>query len=158
MAYLRSAPSTPEHPTIIPRAVQLIFSSSSRLEALLELRDEASYLGLDELQQLCNAEIRHRESMLSHTHVGSTGSGPSVQSLHTFRDRPSSESHGADEFTVGARRDSIVTHKSAPQERDGARSMAPVAPAPAASHSRSRSRTVPLRSPPICAVPPPGWI
>ena len=166
MAYLRSAPSTSECPAMLPRAVQLISSSSSRLEALLELRDEASYLDLDELHQLCNAEIRHRESIFSHTHVGSTGSGGSMHSVHTFRERPASEPHRADGLSNESRRDSIVTHRSAPKERGSVATRSTeqiVQPAATSSHTRSRShgrqeRTEPLRSPPICPTPPPGWI
>jgi hypothetical protein len=166
MAYLRSAPSTAECPTTLPRAVQLISSSSSRLDALLELRDEASYLDLDELRQLCDAEIHQRESIISHTRVGSTGSDRSVHSVHTFRERPSSEPHRADRLSIEARRDSIVTHRSAPKERGSVATGSTeqiVQPATALpSHSRSQShgrlRTAPLRSPTLRATPPPGWI
>ncbi|EKM59237.1 uncharacterized protein PHACADRAFT_249537 [Phanerochaete carnosa HHB-10118-sp] len=68
LAYLRTPVSTPEHPSILPRAVQLLSSSSSRLEALLELRDEARYLELDELYKLCTDELRSRQS-LGHAHA-----------------------------------------------------------------------------------------
>jgi len=160
MAYLRSAPSTPECPAMLPRAVQFISSSSSRLEALLELRDEASYLDLEELRQLCNAEIRNRESIFSHTHVGSTGSAVSVHSVHTFRERPSSEPHRAD---GPSNRDSIVTHRSAPKERGSVATRSAEQIVQLTTHTRSQShgrqeRTAPLRSPPICSTPPPGWI
>jgi hypothetical protein len=166
MAYLRSAPSTPECPATLPRGVQFNSSSSSRLETLLELRDEASYLDLDELQQLCNAEIRHRESILSHTRVGSTASDRSVHSVHTFRERSSSEPHPADGPSHEALRESTVTHRSAPKERGSvaARSTEQIVQPSTAppSHSRSRShgrlRSAPLRSPPLSTTPPPGWI
>lgn len=55
--------STPEHPAALPRAVQLLSSSSSRLESLLELRDEARYLDLDELYKLCTDELRARHNL-----------------------------------------------------------------------------------------------
>lgn len=48
---------------MLPRGVQLLSSSSSRLEALLELRDEARYLELDELYKLCTDELRSRQSL-----------------------------------------------------------------------------------------------
>jgi hypothetical protein len=168
MSYLRSAPSTSECPATLPRAIQLISSSSSRLEALLELRDEASYLDLDELQQLCHAEIHQRESIFSRTRVGSTESDRSVHSVHTFRDRPSSEPHRADGPLNEAHRDSIVTHRSAPKERGSVATRStehivqPATAPPQGSHSRSRShgqqRSAPLRSPLLPATPPPGWI
>lgn len=149
---------------MLPRAIQLISTSSSRLEALLELRDEANYLDLQELYQLCNAEICHRESLLSQTRVGSTGS--MLHSPHTFRERPSSEPHPAEQPADDPRRDSIVTHRSAPKERDSVatRSAENIVQPPTArpSHARSQShgrpdRTAPLRSPPL-PPPPPGWI
>ncbi|KAI0347271.1 hypothetical protein BDW22DRAFT_1404881 [Trametopsis cervina] len=63
LSYLRTPVSTPEHPASLPRGVQLLSSSSSRLEALLELRDEARYLDLDELYKLCTDELRARQSL-----------------------------------------------------------------------------------------------
>ena len=60
LSYLRSPPSTPDQPAVLPRAVQLTSSSSSRLEALLDLRDEARYLDLTELYDLCCNELRTR--------------------------------------------------------------------------------------------------
>ncbi|KAJ7591043.1 hypothetical protein C8J56DRAFT_551039 [Mycena floridula] len=55
--YLR----TPVGQDALPRAVQLPKNSSSPFELLLELRDEASYLGLEDLSKLCTEEIRHRQ-------------------------------------------------------------------------------------------------
>ncbi|KAI0796686.1 hypothetical protein C8Q75DRAFT_741966 [Abortiporus biennis] len=62
LTYLRSPPSTADRPSVLPRAAHLNSSSSSRLEALLELRDEARYLGLEELYRLCTDEIRLRNT------------------------------------------------------------------------------------------------
>ncbi|EIW61960.1 uncharacterized protein TRAVEDRAFT_44789 [Trametes versicolor FP-101664 SS1] len=67
--------------------------SSARLEALLELRDEACYLGLDELERLCTEELRHRQGTPSSLGLGlhmrgfSNASNHSVRSLHTLRER-----------------------------------------------------------------------
>ncbi|KAF8843135.1 hypothetical protein BDN67DRAFT_964777 [Paxillus ammoniavirescens] len=85
LSYLRSLPGTPEQPEVLPHAVQLRSSSRSRLESLLELRDEASYLGLDELHKLCCYEINHRHSATLSTHArGASGSSAvSIHSLHT---------------------------------------------------------------------------
>ena len=60
---MRTPASTPEHPAALPRAVQLLSSSSVRLEGLLALRDEARYLGLDELYKLCTDELRARHHL-----------------------------------------------------------------------------------------------
>ncbi|OCH94123.1 hypothetical protein OBBRIDRAFT_789646 [Obba rivulosa] len=92
LSYLRSPPSTPENPVMLPRAVQLTNTSSSRLEALLELRDEARYLDLDELYKLCTEEIRQRQSAAASPSLGlhlrgfSSASNTSVRSLHTLRE------------------------------------------------------------------------
>lgn len=166
MGYLRSPPATSESPATLPRSILLIPSSFARLEALLELRDEANYLGLEELHKLCVDEIQKRDSAFSYTRVGSTGSVASLHSVHTFREQPEGR----------PRRGSNATHRSAPlpEERQSVVSEAAV-PAPAIeppramssatrhSHSRSQSRGRTLagpRDPPNRALPspPPGWI
>lgn len=96
LSYLRSPVSTPENPAMLPRAAQLTSSSSSRLEALLELRDEARYLDLDELYKLCTEEIRQRQGVGTSSGLGlhlrgfSNGSNSSARSLHTQRDETES--------------------------------------------------------------------
>jgi len=88
LAYLRSAPSTPEHPETLPLAVQLGTSpSDSRLESLHELREEASYLGLVDLDLLCSHEIHRFQRVLTPalspggTPRGKTGSVHSVRTV-----------------------------------------------------------------------------
>jgi hypothetical protein len=95
LAYLRSPVG---NAPVLPRSAQLTSSSSSRLDALLELRDEAAYLGLDELVKLSSDELslRHRSRLQARSSVtrpGSTASGlthvrtrseDSVQSLATI--------------------------------------------------------------------------
>ncbi|KIK95581.1 hypothetical protein PAXRUDRAFT_826853 [Paxillus rubicundulus Ve08.2h10] len=83
LTYLRSLPGTPEQPEALPHAVQLGSSSRSRLECLLELRDEASYLGLDELHKLCCYEINHRHST-THSTLTRGASGSSAASIHSL--------------------------------------------------------------------------
>ncbi|KAH9951603.1 hypothetical protein B0H21DRAFT_182615 [Amylocystis lapponica] len=88
LAYLRSPPSTPECPAILPCAAQLSSCSPSRLEALLELRDEALHLDLDELAKLCSDELRQRQSVSGlglHMRGLSNASGSS-RSIHTLRE------------------------------------------------------------------------
>ncbi|KAG2077356.1 hypothetical protein BDR04DRAFT_1227185 [Suillus decipiens] len=86
LTYLRTPLFISEHPTIIPRAVQLASSSRARLEALLELRDEANYLGLDELFKLCNDEICNKRITAIHARAGSMSSSASIHSLHTVQE------------------------------------------------------------------------
>jgi hypothetical protein len=68
LAFLRTPSVSPEYLCTLPRGIQLSSLSNStsttlfnaKLEALLEVRDETAYLGLDSLQKLCNEEIRQR--------------------------------------------------------------------------------------------------
>ncbi|KAJ3556033.1 hypothetical protein NP233_g12070 [Leucocoprinus birnbaumii] len=79
LTFLRTPSISPEYPATLPRGVQLsslTHSTSStlfnaKLEALLELRDEATYIGLDSLHRLCTDEIRQR---LSHAQRHARGS------------------------------------------------------------------------------------
>lgn len=90
LTYLRSPPSTAECSAVLPHGVRLN-GSHCRIEALLELRDEAIYLGLEELQRLCTDELRHRHQA-SPTNLGGLGlhmralSNTSNKSLHTLRE------------------------------------------------------------------------
>ncbi|KAI0832399.1 hypothetical protein BC628DRAFT_1346531 [Trametes gibbosa] len=92
LTYLRSPHSTSESPAILPHAARLN-GSSGRLEALLELRDEACHLGLDELERICNEELRHRQTTPNSLGLGlhmrgfSNASSHSARSLHTLRER-----------------------------------------------------------------------
>ena len=60
------------------------------MEALLELRDEANYLGLKELEKLCVDELRHQPaspaSSLRGLHLRAL-SNESDRSLHTLREQ-----------------------------------------------------------------------
>ncbi|EPQ59426.1 hypothetical protein GLOTRDRAFT_91023 [Gloeophyllum trabeum ATCC 11539] len=123
LTYLRT-------PTALPRSVQLSGCSSrteasARLDALLDLRDEAAYLGLDDLQKLCTEEIRSKYTLShagspSHAHTLSVagsdvppkhqrgGSTTSLHSMQTLRETPMEE----EEIAPRSRRD-----RSASRER-----------------------------------------
>ncbi|KAH8105863.1 hypothetical protein BXZ70DRAFT_398145 [Cristinia sonorae] len=115
LAYLRTPPSTPEQPAILPRPVQLTSSSSARLEALLELRDEALYLDLDELYKLCMDEIRHRNSnalgLHSHSRGMSNISITSSRSLGTLRETAERELEAQQAEALAVRRPSSRKQK-----------------------------------------------
>ncbi|KAJ7754255.1 hypothetical protein DFH07DRAFT_743975 [Mycena maculata] len=88
LSYLRSPCASPEGPEVLPpRAAQ------AGLDSLLELRDEAAYLGLEGLHKLCVEQIRqqHRprpRSTRGHSSAGSIHSlHASVSSLHTMLER-----------------------------------------------------------------------
>ena len=84
--------STHDAPASLPHGARLN-GSCSRVEALLELRDEASYLGLDELLQVCMDELRHQHhpqqqaspASLPGLHLRGL-SDSSNRSLHTLRE------------------------------------------------------------------------
>ncbi|KAG1755631.1 hypothetical protein EDB19DRAFT_1662275 [Suillus lakei] len=122
LSYLRTPISTPEHPAVIPRAVQLASSSRARLEALLELRDEANYLGLDELFKLCNDEMCNRRSTASHARAGSMSSSASILSLRTVQEDGEPHEMGRS------------------SSRSSAKSPRVTPPPAVAPHERSRSR------------------
>ncbi|TCD69664.1 hypothetical protein EIP91_006681 [Steccherinum ochraceum] len=121
LTYLRTLPSTPEQPAILPRPVQLTSSSSTRLEALLELRDEARYLDLDELYKLCQDEIRLRYSnalgLHSHSRGMSSVSITSSRSLGTLRETGEGEMEEQQEHATTMRRHSSRRQKLAGHER-----------------------------------------
>ena len=84
MTYLRSPPTTIDHTPALPHAVQLHTTTTARIEALVALRDEARYLGLDDLHKLCVDELRTRPA----TRIR----GGSIRSTHTVRDQVSPRS------------------------------------------------------------------
>lgn len=80
---------------VLPRAASLALSSDpARVEALCELRDEARYLELSELVDLCDKELRARAPKLRST--------ASTSSLREFKFGSGSEGSG------GARTSSVV--------------------------------------------------
>ena len=125
-------PGSPENPEVLPRAALLGSASRARLETLLELRDEACYLGLEDLYRLCCEQISQRYSLSRDV---SSSTSASIRSLHTVIEQVPSNQE------VQSSRLSSVTAKSEPGEVPchGARSA-------------SRIQGVGRKS------PPPGWI
>ncbi|PPQ98497.1 hypothetical protein CVT24_003988 [Panaeolus cyanescens] len=80
--YLRT-PSVRGQPETLPRALQILASNSpaSKLDSLIEVRDEAAFLNLEGLHKLCTDEIRLRYGPRMHTR-GNSASAASVHSLH----------------------------------------------------------------------------
>jgi len=146
LSYLRSLPPTPGVPEVLPRAVQLLSSSPSRFEALLELRDEAQYLDLKELYKLCTDEIRQRQGLGLHTRGSSGVSNGSVHSIHTLRERAEQDSR--DSY------DARGIHHVANEM--GVRSSSYAVPQFISARRRSSTRFNSLRSAPH--LPPAGWI
>jgi hypothetical protein len=148
LAYLRSPPTTADHVASLPHAVQIHAATPARLEALLILRDEAAYLGLAELVELCTAELRRNPNVhfpqltrsashvLAHTRGPSNGS---VRSMGTLRERDEDDAGAdADVGSNSTSRDSIGSAKSVGSARGRGRSRsaasagtAPGAPVPA---------------------------
>ena len=143
LAYLRSPPTTADHVASLPHAVQLHAATPARLEALLVLRDEAAYLGLSELVELCTAELRRNPNVYltqlmrtpSHVHAHSRGaSHGSMRSMGTVRERDEDVGADADIGSNSTGRDSIGSAKSlgSPHVRGRSHSNASAVPAGAA--------------------------
>ncbi|KAG9126143.1 hypothetical protein FRC07_004692, partial [Ceratobasidium sp. 392] len=113
LTYLRASSGTTG---VLPRAASLALSTdSARVEALCELRDEARYLELSELAELCDKELRARAPKLRNTMSssslrdsnfgngsegsGRTGSGEGIEArLKEYRfGEPLKEEEGEDE-------------------------------------------------------------
>lgn len=92
LAYLRQ-PIVEGQPDTLPHALQLhnytpsslspLLNLQSRLDTLIELRDEAAYLNLEGLYRLCADEIRHRYGprQFLHQRGNSSSSVPSIHSM-----------------------------------------------------------------------------
>ncbi|TFK75853.1 hypothetical protein BDN72DRAFT_885377 [Pluteus cervinus] len=152
--YLRSPLGTPDSPELLPRSIQLQSSSHARLEMLLELRDEASFLGLQDLYKLCVDQIRLRSAPCAHTRNPSANPPESVHSLHgsihslhALLERVESDIRSQRDSHDGKRR-SEDSHEAIP-----ARSP----PTPQSWNGRSRSRST-SRPPPPAKPAPAGWI
>lgn len=122
LAYLRSPLASADHVASLPHAVQIHAATPARVEALLVLRDEAAYLGLAELVELCTAELRRnpnlqlpqlmRTSSHLHTHTRGPSNG-SMRSMGTLRERDEDDaSADADVGSTGTSRDSVGSAKS----------------------------------------------
>ncbi|KAG6917912.1 hypothetical protein DXG01_000521 [Tephrocybe rancida] len=151
--YLRAAPGSPDTPETLPRSIQML-PSHQRLEGLLELRDEAAYLGLENLHKLCMDEIRMRHGPRLHSrgHSSSTlaqSLQASVYSLHSLMERVDSDmqpsprdSHSSDSKSSKGSVDMTIARSPAtPQSWNGP------------SRRQSGGRHSPAQSP-----PPAGWI
>jgi hypothetical protein len=99
LAYLRTLPASPDCPPTLPRAVQLL-PFPSRLETLLELRDEARYLGLEELYKLCVIEISLQSLPASEQHAKpasthSTGAAGGAGTMEPVREVPEDDQNSS---------------------------------------------------------------
>ncbi|KAJ3778811.1 hypothetical protein FB446DRAFT_712246 [Lentinula raphanica] len=181
LSYLRSPVGSADAPETLPRAVQLHpANSQSRLEALLELRDEASYLDLEDLYKLCSDEIRQRQPVLQprlprthsrgqNSNSSSAGYGmdsqhTSLSSMNTLLDRSThSPSH------VRARELSTISDDRAPMVKEYSDFQSQVQPASKRSpptpeswkdgrNSGSSTSTRGARRRDLMCSPPAGWI
>lgn len=162
MSYFRSPPASIECPETLPAAVQLQSSShsQSRLESLLELRDEAAYLNLEGLYKLCTAELRLRQSPRLHYRGASTASSvasvqsqhASIYSLHTLVER----SEGGGDALRRSRSSDIKSSKGSYMSYETHPPKSPPTPPQSwEGHPRGRSRD---RAQNISNSPPAGWI
>ncbi|KAJ7368361.1 hypothetical protein DFH08DRAFT_947282 [Mycena albidolilacea] len=143
--YLRSPRASPEGPEVLPPR-----AARAGLDNLLELRDEAAYLGLTDLHKLCVEEIRHQHrphrprSTRAPSSSGSIHSmHASVSSLHTMVEERNEAQHWR-----SASKDSVdELGKRSPPSRS-----LPTESWTGGRHVRSQTRHGSIRSPPA------GWI
>jgi hypothetical protein len=156
LTHLRSSLASPDAPDTLPRAAHLQSSSQSRLEALIELRDEAAYLGLDGLHKLCTDELRHRHGPRLHTRGHSASSAgsvhslrASVHSLHALLGRVENDLRSNQPDSKAADEKSIIKDMT-----NEVAVRSPPTPLSWNGHGRARSqsRQSSVRSPPA------GWI
>ncbi|KAI0268261.1 hypothetical protein BC834DRAFT_842285 [Gloeopeniophorella convolvens] len=178
LAYLRSPPATIDHAATLPHAAQMHAATPARIDALLALRDEAAYLGLPELAQLCTAELRrhappaHAQPSLAHAHAHVRGpSNSSLRSMDTLRERDE-DGADADVGSTSTGRDSIGSAQSigSMRGRPGAAAAAVMKedvprPSPAvllhrrlASQSRERAEPIEVKSATLRGRPTGNWV
>lgn len=139
---------------MLPRAVQLGSTSPSRLESLLDLRDEASYLGLDELYALCCQEINrsHRSPLPTTAGRMLRGKTGSVHSLRTLVEQCQPHQEAQPSELQVSKGNSSVRTKSATRESSSGSSF------------ENKDVTIRERSRQVKGIkyeiesPPPGWI
>ncbi|KAF8655312.1 hypothetical protein AX16_003209 [Volvariella volvacea WC 439] len=158
--YLRSASCTSTVDEILPRSVQLQSSSYTRLEALLELRDEAAYLELQDLHRLCTEELRVRQVPRAATRAANSGPPRSQQAsivnlLQSVQDDI--------QATQRTSTNSASHHKGAPSltnhpSETPSHSNSQRPPTPQSWRGCSRGRSVSQNQPPPIQPPPgAGW-
>ncbi|KAH7343269.1 hypothetical protein B0J17DRAFT_641663 [Rhizoctonia solani] len=106
LTYLRASGSSP---SILPRTASLALSTeTARVEALCELRDEAKFLELTELAELCDKELRARAPRLRSTASSSSllreygfGSAPEGGSVRTSGQGPEAPDSRLKDYKFG---------------------------------------------------------
>lgn len=166
LTYLRT-PASPDQPGVLPRAVRLSRGPTpAQTEALLELRDEADFLNLEELSGLCTEELsKYTPPISSAKSISSTSTRsskrPSIthaQSHHQLGMRSKNlSSHSIHQFVEESHEIDFDTHmptpsSSAPSSREGSRHEATATPTPPLclsqlrGHGKSFSNVHPLPS------------
>lgn len=90
-AYLRDPISEANPRGLLPYGARLFPAArhsfaTDRLETLLDIRDEAVYLGLDDLQQLCDDELAGQVPLVAGTDAKRSSDNKSEHSTHTLID------------------------------------------------------------------------
>lgn len=145
--YLRT-PVVAGQPETLPRALQIHASNSttSKLESLIEARDEAAYLNLEGLYKLCTDEIRLRYGPRVHARGNSTSAASlhslhaSVYSMQTLLEHGEATNERNSISTPAAMSDPGMFAKN---QSKGAQSAKELASAPVGRDSRSRSPPTP---------------
>lgn len=151
---------------MLPRALQLNASTSAqtRLESLIEVRDEAAFLNLEGLHKLCSDEIRLRYGPRLHTRGNSSSAmsihslRASIYSLHTLLERVETDIEATSIPPLSADTPTISSAKVKPSSPIETTFPARSPPTPQSWEGprldeRSQSRSSMKRQ-----TPPAGWI
>lgn len=131
-------------------------SSHLRLEALLELRDEAAYLNLESLYKLCLDEVRLRHGPRLHTRGQSTGTIASAHSIHASICSLHGLLEKVESDALSNPRDSVCSDSKSSKVSASDTLVSRTPPTPQSWNGRpGRSED---RSSPIVRSPPAGWI
>jgi len=162
--YLRT-PVMPGSSDSLPRSLRLAGSpnTASTLDALIDVREEAAFLGLDSLYRLCSDEIRQRYSPKPMHARGNSSSNVNVHnsthSLHTLVERAETPLNTLSSSSTGSTGSAPAKLKPQRMNTDP-KGPVPVPAVVQPEHhvSLHKKANASVSSLAALASPPPGWI
>jgi len=162
--YLRT-PVMPGSSDCLPRSLRLAGSpnTASTLDALIDVREEAAFLGLDSLYRLCSDEIRQRYSPKQMHARGNSSSNVNVHnsthSLHTLVERAETPLNNTlSSSSTGSTSSAPVKPKPQRMNTDPKGPVPVPAVVPEQHISLHKKANASVSSLAALTSPPPGWI